>query len=99
MLLPLTPDELLTTTHSVRKRLDFSRPVELEIVRECLALALQAPNGGNGQRWRWVTCTAGAMSSTGMHRAAPRYYQRRRRLRASGSARNGSIVGRSACYS
>ena len=26
--LPLTPDELLTTTRSVRKRLDFSRPVE-----------------------------------------------------------------------
>jgi nitroreductase len=54
MLLPLTPDELLTTTRSVRKRLDFSRPVEPEIVRECLALALQAPNGGNGQRWRWM---------------------------------------------
>jgi nitroreductase len=57
MLLPLTPDELLTTTRSVRKRLDFSRPVEPEIVRECLALALQAPNGGNGQRWRWMVVT------------------------------------------
>lgn len=55
--LDLTPDELLTTTRSVRKRLDFSRPVEPEIVRECLALALQAPNGGNGQRWRWMVIT------------------------------------------
>jgi len=54
MLLPLTPDELLTTTRSVRKRLDFSRPVDPEIVAECLTLALQAPNGGNGQRWRWL---------------------------------------------
>ena len=57
MLLPLTSDELLTTTRSVRKRLDFSRSVEPEIVRECLALALQAPNGGNGQRWRWMVVT------------------------------------------
>jgi nitroreductase len=57
MQLYLTPDELLTTTRSVRKRLDFSRPVELEIVRECLKLALQAPNGGNGQRWRWLVIT------------------------------------------
>jgi nitroreductase len=57
MLLPLSPDELLTTTRSVRKRLDFSRSVEPEIVRECVALALQAPNGGNGQRWRWMVVT------------------------------------------
>jgi nitroreductase len=57
MLLNLTADELLTTTRSVRKRLDFTRPVEPEIVRKCLALALQAPNGGNGQRWRWMVVT------------------------------------------
>jgi nitroreductase len=57
MLLPLNPDELLSTTRSVRKRLDFMRPVEPEIVRECLSLALQAPNGGNGQRWRWMVIT------------------------------------------
>jgi len=57
MLLDLSADELLSTTRSVRKRLDFTRPVEPEIVRECLALALQAPNGGNGQRWRWMVVT------------------------------------------
>lgn len=57
MLLNLTPDELLSTTRSVRKRLDFTRPVEPEIVRECLRLAIQAPNGGNGQRWRWMVIT------------------------------------------
>jgi nitroreductase len=57
MLLNLTPDELLSTTRSVRKRLDFTRPVEPEVVRECLALALQAPNFGNGQRWRWLVVT------------------------------------------
>ena len=57
MLLNLTPDELLSTTRSVRKRLDFTRPVESEVVHECLALALQAPNFGNGQPWRWMVVT------------------------------------------
>jgi nitroreductase len=57
MVLYLTSDELLSTTRSVRKRLDFTRPVESEIIRECLALAFQAPNGGNGQRWRWMVVT------------------------------------------
>ncbi len=53
-LLPLTPDELLTTTRSVRKRLDFSRPVEPEIIKECLTIALQAPSGSNRQGWHFV---------------------------------------------
>jgi nitroreductase len=51
---PLTPDELLTTTRAVRKRLDLSRPVPLELVRECLEIALQAPSGANRQRWQWM---------------------------------------------
>ena len=58
--LPLTPDQLLTTTRSVRKRLDFSRPVEPEIIRECLEIALQAPNGGNRQPWSFVVVTDAA---------------------------------------
>ncbi len=53
----LTPDEMLTTTRSVRKRLDFSRPVEPELIRECLELALQAPTGGNSQGWQFVVVT------------------------------------------
>lgn len=55
--LNLTPDELLTTTRSVRKRLDFSRPVEPEVIRECLQLAVQAPTGGNSQLWHFVVVT------------------------------------------
>lgn len=54
---PLTPDELLTTTRSVRKRLDFSRPIEPEVLRECLDIALQAPTGGNRQGWQFVLVT------------------------------------------
>lgn len=53
-LLDLTLDELLTTTRSVRKRLDFDRPVEPEIIEECLRIALQAPTGSNAQGWHWV---------------------------------------------
>src|SRR5438128_1835649 len=55
--LPLTPDELLTTTRSVRRRLDLDRPVPMELVRECLEVALQAPTGSNRQGWHWLVVT------------------------------------------
>lgn len=55
--LDLTPDELLTTTRSVRKRLDLDRPVPMELIRECLDIALQAPSGSNRQAWHWVVVT------------------------------------------
>ncbi|MET0456936.1 MAG: nitroreductase family protein [Mycobacterium sp.] len=54
MTLNLSADELLTTTRSVRKRLDFDKPVPREILLECLDLALQAPTGSNSQGWQWV---------------------------------------------
>lgn len=57
MSLALTPEELLTTTRAVRKRLDLTRPVPLELVRECLEIALQAPSGSNQQSWHWVVVT------------------------------------------
>lgn len=47
-------DHLLTTTRSVRKRLDFSRPVEPEIVQRCLEIAIQAPSGSNRQGWHFL---------------------------------------------
>lgn len=56
-LLPMTPDEALTTTRAVRKRLDFSRPVEPAVIRECLEIALQAPSGSNRQQWQFVIVT------------------------------------------
>ncbi|MET7426236.1 nitroreductase family protein [Dactylosporangium sp. NPDC005555] len=55
--LPLTPDELLTTTRSVRKRLDLTRPVPIPLIRECLEIALQAPSGSNAQSWHWIVVT------------------------------------------
>ncbi|MFT4125710.1 MAG: nitroreductase family protein [Gordonia sp. (in: high G+C Gram-positive bacteria)] len=56
-LLPLNPDELLTTTRSVRKRLDLARPVPVEVIREALEVALQAPTGSNSQTWHWIVVT------------------------------------------
>lgn len=56
-ILPLGPDELLSTTRSVRKRLDLTRPVEPELVRECIEVATQAPTGGNNQGWHFVVVT------------------------------------------
>jgi nitroreductase len=55
--LPLSPDELLTTTRTVRKRLDLTRPVSLDLIRECLEVALQAPSGSNRQGWHWMVIT------------------------------------------
>jgi nitroreductase len=50
-------DLLLSTTRSVRKRLDFERPVEREVLLECLQLAVQAPTASNRQTWRWLVVT------------------------------------------
>jgi nitroreductase len=50
-------DELLTTTRSVRKRLDLTRPVSRDVILECIQLAMQAPTGSNAQDWRWLVVT------------------------------------------
>lgn len=55
--LELTIDEVLSTTRSVRKRLDFDRPVEPELIAECLSLAIQSPTRSNSQGWRFVVVT------------------------------------------
>jgi nitroreductase len=47
-------DKLLTTTRSVRKRLDLQAPVDLDDVLKCIDIACQAPTGGNSQQWRWL---------------------------------------------
>ncbi|MEY2472183.1 MAG: hypothetical protein QOK28_1512 [Actinomycetota bacterium] len=50
-------DKLLTTTRSVRKRLDLTAPVDLDEIQECIGIACQAPTGGNVQDWRWLVVT------------------------------------------
>jgi nitroreductase len=52
-------DELLTTTRAVRHRLDLARPVDREVILECVQLATQAPTASNAQDWRWMVITDG----------------------------------------
>jgi nitroreductase len=47
-------DELLATTRAVRRRLDFSRPVDNQLLLDCIDLAEQAPTGGNLSSRRWI---------------------------------------------
>ncbi|MEM7094952.1 MAG: nitroreductase family protein [Actinomycetota bacterium] len=55
--LGLSVDEVLHTTRAVRKRLDFDRPVEREVINECLDAAVQSPTGSNAQMWQWLVVT------------------------------------------
>jgi nitroreductase len=57
MILDLSPDELLSTTRCVRRRLDLERPVEREVLEECLRLAQQAPTAGYAEDWHFIVVT------------------------------------------
>ncbi len=59
-MLALTPDDLLTTTRAVRRRLDLTRPVEREVIEECITVAQQAPSASNSQSWHFVVVTDSA---------------------------------------
>ncbi len=60
---PGSIDWVLTTTRTVRRRLDLGRPVDTDAVLDCLDLALQAPTGGDFQRWRWIIVTDPAVKA------------------------------------
>lgn len=53
----LTVDEVLTTTRAVRRRMDITRPVDADVVLECLRIGVQAPAGSNFLRVRWLVVT------------------------------------------
>jgi nitroreductase len=87
-LLDLDPDQLLSTTRAVRKRLDLTRPVPDDLVRECVAMALQAPSGGNEVVMRFVVvrepATIGAIGRVyaecwQMYEQSPRFAGKLRR--------------------
>ena len=56
-MLDLSAHDLLTTTRAVRRRLDLTRPVPPELIRECVATALQAPSGSNNLTMQFVVVT------------------------------------------
>ena len=50
-------DEMLATTRSVRRRIDFERAVEPGLIHECVEIAVQAPTGVGAVSWRFVVLT------------------------------------------
>ena len=54
---PSDIDEILATTRSVRRRIDFTRAVDPALLLECIDLAVQAPTGVGGETWRFVVVT------------------------------------------
>jgi nitroreductase len=92
-----TIDHLLSTTRSVRRRLDVERPVARATVEECLQLALQAPSGSNGQNWFWsLTDDPGTRSSLAAVYADcwSRYRRLQERRRASMAAAEAEALDR-----
>ncbi|MEE3325928.1 MAG: nitroreductase family protein [Myxococcota bacterium] len=50
-------DRIMTTTRSVRRRLDFERPVDPELIEACIDVATQAPTGLPTESWRFLIVT------------------------------------------
>ena len=50
-------DIALTTTRSVRRRIDWERPVPREVIERCIDIATQAPTGMNQEAWRFLVLT------------------------------------------
>ena len=50
-------DWVLSTARSIRRNLDFERPIEMEVLLDCIDIAAQAPTGSAGENWRFVVVT------------------------------------------
>ena len=50
----------LKTTRSVRRNLDFDRPIEQADLYACIDVAVQAPTGLIGEGWRFLVVTEAA---------------------------------------
>jgi nitroreductase len=93
--LDLSIDELLTTTRAVRLRLDLDRPVEREVVEDCLRLAHQAPTASNAQHHHFVVVTdpepRAALARLWASVARPYIARRAEEASRSGDARSARI--------
>ena len=69
-------DEVLRTTRSVRLRLDLERSVPRSLIEAAIEVAIQAPNGGNSQTWRFgvVTDQRKRASLAELYRAGAKRY-------------------------
>jgi nitroreductase len=91
-LLDLDPDQLLSTTRAVRKRLDFSRHVPDDLIRQCVDLALQAPSGSNNLVMRFVVVRdAAKRAAVAEHYAAGFAEYRESKYYAGAQVRDGEV--------
>lgn len=98
-----TNEELLTTTRSVRRRLDYERPVSRAVVEDCLRIAFQAPTGLNQQDWGWIVVDDPATRATmgELYRESFRQHWNRDRSQegiADRSTAGAARIGRSVSY-
>jgi nitroreductase len=100
-LLDLDPDQLLSTTRAVRKRLDFDKPVPDDLIRECVALALQTPSGSNNVTMQFVVVrdpakrkAIGALygEAFDVYRASPGYAGKQPRDTPEGQAQQARVA-------
>ncbi len=80
-------DHVLSTVRSVRRRLDFSRSVDPEVIYDCINIATQAPTGIYGESWRFlvVTDTEKKAQIASLYRAVITDFQRERGLEIKGA--------------
>ena len=81
-------DAALSTTRAVRRRLDLERPVDPQIILDCIDVAEQAPTGGNQSSRRWIVirdqATKQALADLYMETAGRWMVEARDRLEGSG---------------
>jgi nitroreductase len=93
----VSPLELLTTTRSLRRRLDLSRPVSREVIVECLRIATHAPNASNRQAWRFLAIDDPVLRAE-LAQHYKRAFEARRAGRTEASGSQGAAVEDSARY-
>ncbi|MFI0424811.1 nitroreductase family protein [Spongiactinospora sp. 9N601] len=81
-------DRLLTTTRSVRRRLDLDRHVPRELIEEALEIAVQAPTANNHQNWRWLVLTEAAVKEQIAELAASAWRHHRNAMMGAGRRRH-----------
>lgn len=93
-------DEVLSTTRAVRRRLDLDRPVDNQLLLDCIDLAEQAPTGGNISSRRWVIVRDQAVKDQlgDMYRQAALPFMSRAAERLRGSGHPQEQVMSSAAY-
>jgi nitroreductase len=93
-------DEALTTTRAVRLRLDLERPVDNDIIYDCIDIAEQAPSGGNQGSRRWVVVRDPGIKEqiAGLYMATGGEFMIGARDRIAGTGHPQEKVMRSAAY-